>query len=61
VTAWFEETGSTDVPLYRRQAWRPHVVQHGPAIVQEYDSTTVILPGQTWFVDEFGSIVIEEA
>lgn len=61
VTAWFEETGSVEVPLYRRQPWRPGAEQRGPAIIQEYDSTTVVLPGQRWAVDEFGSIVIEES
>jgi N-methylhydantoinase A len=60
VTAWFAETGSVQVPLYRRQPWRPEASAEGPAVIQEYDSTTVILPGQTWHVDELGSIVIEE-
>lgn len=61
VTAWFEELGSAEVPLYRRQPWLPHQVIAGPAIIQEYDSTTVVLPGQQWQMDEFGSIIIEEA
>jgi len=61
VTAWFEETGETQTPLYWRKPWLPEAVQFGPAIVQEYDSTTVVLPGQKWYADEFGSIVIEEA
>lgn len=60
VKAWFEETGQVELPLFWRQPWLPHVVLEGPAIVQEYDSTTVVLPGQTWEVDEFGSIIIEE-
>jgi len=60
VAAWFEETGQVQVPLFWRQPWRTGEVLEGPAIIQEYDSTTVILPGQTWQVDEFGSIVIEE-
>ena len=60
VTAWFAETGSVEVPLYRRQPWRPDVSAEGPAVIQEYDSTTVVLPGQAWHVDELGSIVIEE-
>lgn len=60
VTAWFEDTGEIQVPLYRRQPWRTDAVQTGPAIITEYDSTTVVLPGQEWHMDEFGSIVIEE-
>jgi N-methylhydantoinase A len=60
VAAWFAETGVLDVPLYRRQPWQPDVNVAGPAIITEYDSTTVVLPGQQWHADEFGSIVIEE-
>jgi N-methylhydantoinase A len=60
VTAWFEDIGSAAVPLYRRAPWRPDEPQAGPAIIQEYDSTIVVLPGQTWHIDEFGSIIIEE-
>jgi N-methylhydantoinase A len=61
VAAWFPELGSSDIPLYQRQPWRADVVNVGPAILQEYDSTTVVLPGQTWHMDELGSIVIEES
>jgi N-methylhydantoinase A len=60
VSAWFEETGVVDVPLYERKPWQAHVISDGPAIIAEYDSTTVVLPGQQWHTDEFGSIVIEE-
>lgn len=60
VDAWFEETGETSTPLYRRQPWKPGVVAKGPAIIQEYDSTTVVLPGQEWYTDQSGSIIIKE-
>lgn len=59
VTAHFD-TGQAEVPLFRRQPWLADVILNGPAVIQEYDSTTVVLPGQTWHVDAFGSIVIEE-
>jgi N-methylhydantoinase A len=32
----------------------------GPAIVEQYDATTVVLAGQTLSVDEFGNLVIAE-
>jgi N-methylhydantoinase A len=32
----------------------------GPAIVEQYDSTTVVLAGQTLTVDEFGNLLIRE-
>jgi N-methylhydantoinase A len=60
VRAWFHETGEVDTPLYVRAPWRTGRPNPGPAILQEYDSTTVVLPGQSWHVDEFGSILIEE-
>jgi N-methylhydantoinase A len=58
---WFEETGFVETPVYERAPWAAGVVSEGPAIVDEYDSTTVILPGQRWWVDDTGSLVIEEA
>jgi N-methylhydantoinase A len=32
----------------------------GPAIVEQYDSTTVVLPGQALTVDDFGNLLIAE-
>ena len=32
----------------------------GPAIVEQYDSTTVVLAGQTLSVDDFGNLIIAE-
>jgi N-methylhydantoinase A len=61
VSAYFEDTGWIEVPLYVRAPWRPNETLDGPAIVLEYDSTTVVLPGQRWHTDDAGSIVIEEA
>jgi N-methylhydantoinase A len=61
VSAWFHGAGVVETPVYQRAPWRPAVVVQGPAIIQEYDSTTVVLPGQTWELDSLGSIVIKEA
>jgi N-methylhydantoinase A len=33
----------------------------GPAIVTEYDSTTVVYPGQRLEVDPFGNLLIHTA
>jgi N-methylhydantoinase A len=57
---WFEETGFVETPLYMRVPWQPRVPVAGPAVIDEYDSTTIVLPGQQWFTDETGSILIEE-
>jgi N-methylhydantoinase A len=57
---WFADTGYVETPVYFRAAWSPRFVQEGPAVIDEYDSTTVVLPGQRWFSDETGAIIIEE-
>jgi N-methylhydantoinase A len=57
---WFPDTGFVETPVYRREAWAPGTRLSGPAVIDEYDSTTVVLPGQTWWTDATGSILIEE-
>jgi N-methylhydantoinase A len=57
---WFEETGFTQTPVYDRQPWAPGTPLVGPAIIDEYDSTTIVLPGQRWSTDETGALIIEE-
>ena len=44
---------------YEREALRGGNRLVGPAIVNQYDSTTVIPPGVGAHVDRFGNIVIE--
>jgi len=60
--AWFRVGGSLEqVPtrFYDRTALRAGNRLEGPAIVNQYDSTTVIPPGVEAHVDRFGNIVIE--
>jgi N-methylhydantoinase A len=47
-----------DAPVYHREDLRPgnHIV--GPAIVEEYGSTTVIQPDQTAHLDRFGNLLL---
>jgi N-methylhydantoinase A/oxoprolinase/acetone carboxylase beta subunit len=57
--ALFEESGDyLDTPVYRREALRDGNVIEGPAIVEQVDSTTVILPRQRAVVDRFGLLTI---
>lgn len=56
--AHFPETGWTDAQVYRRAELRAGNVLHGPAIVEELSSTTVIWPGQRAAVDRFGNLLI---
>jgi N-methylhydantoinase A len=51
--------GLLDVPVYAREKLRPGHCFAGPAIVEQYDATTVVCPEQTARVDEFGNLIVE--
>jgi N-methylhydantoinase A len=56
---FFTETASfVDTPVYQRSDLRPGTVIDGPALVEEYASTTVILPGDRTEVGQFGDLII---
>ena len=60
--AWFLVNGALEnVPTryYEREALRAGNRLVGPAIVNQYDSTTVIPPGVEAHVDRYGNLVIE--
>ena len=48
----------TDAEVYRRSGLGWGSVVTGPAIVEQLDSTTLILPGQRAETDEFGNLMI---
>src|SRR6516165_1616993 len=50
-----------DAHVYDRAHLRGGACIKGPAIVEQYDSTTVMLAGQILTVDDFGNLVITEA
>jgi N-methylhydantoinase A len=54
-----EAGGYVDAPVYDRYALGAGSVTPGPAIVEEFDSATVIHPGFTGTVDAFGNILIK--
>ena len=56
---FFRETGWTDCPDYDRDALLAGNVIEGSAIVHEFDSSIVVLPGHRAAVDRYGDIVIE--
>ena len=49
------------VPVYRREALRTDHEIAGPAIVDQLDATTLILPGQVARVERFGGLTVEDA
>jgi len=56
---YFEESrGFAPTPIYRRERLLAGHRLTGPAIVEQMDSTTVILPGQTALVDDHANILI---
>jgi N-methylhydantoinase A len=51
--------GWHDTPVYQRDGLRWSHVIEGPALIEEYASTTVVLPGDRLTVDRFGNLIIE--
>ena len=59
---WLPETGGTaTVPVYDRERLLPGNRLTGPAIVEQMDSTTVVLPGMTARVDAYDNLILEAA
>ena len=55
---FFRETGWTDCAAYDRDVLLAGNVIAGPAIVHEFDSSIVVLPGHRATVNEYGDIVM---
>jgi N-methylhydantoinase A len=59
---WLPEAGGfVAVPVYARDRLLPGNRLAGPAIVEQMDSTTVILPGQAGRVDAYDNLILEAA
>jgi N-methylhydantoinase A len=57
-----DETGeAARCPVYDRSQLRAGHRLDGPAVVEQFDSTTLVLPGQRAEVDDLGCLVITEA
>ena len=48
-----------DVPVYERQSLRPGILLAGPAIITQYDTTTIVPPTWSVRIDTIGNLVIE--
>ncbi len=55
-----EAGGFVDCPIYDRYGLPAGASFTGPAVVEEFDSTTVVHPGFAVRVDELGNLVIEK-
>lgn len=58
---WFSADGPTPTDCYDRAALRPGHRFEGPAIVHQYDTTTVVAPAWKGRVDELGNLWLERA
>jgi N-methylhydantoinase A len=56
----FEEAeGYLDTPIFDRASLGAGAEIAGPAVIEQLDSTTVVMPGQTARVEKYGNIIIE--
>jgi N-methylhydantoinase A len=55
----FDELGRIETRLYERDRLGAGAELEGPAVVEEAAASTVVFPGQTLRVDDFGNLVIE--
>jgi len=51
--------GYVDTPVYDRSLLTPGDVFTGPAIVEQMDTTTVLLPSDACRVDEYRNLIVE--
>jgi N-methylhydantoinase A len=55
---WFESDAPVETPVYERAAFRPGNTLVGPAIIEQFDSTTVLHPGDGLRVDDARNLII---
>ena len=54
----FERGRTHPTPVFRRNELAPGQVVHGPAIVEQLDTTVVVFPGDRMLTDAWGNLVI---
>jgi N-methylhydantoinase A len=55
---WFEGTAPVETPVYHRDELPAGARFHGPAIIEQLDSTTIVPPGVATEVDRFLNIIM---
>jgi N-methylhydantoinase A len=58
---WFAASGAVDAPFLERSTLAPGMVLEGPAVITQFDATTLLPPGSRLRVEESGSLLIEVA
>ena len=59
-SVFFSSVGWTETETYERSGLAAGDRIVGPAIVEEWSSTTIVPPGQVLTVDRFGNLIIRE-
>ena len=58
---YFQECkGYVKCPIYKKQEMLSGITIHGPSIIEQMDSTTVVLPGWNAEITETGAIIIKQ-
>jgi N-methylhydantoinase A len=56
---FFESSADfVETPVYDRARLRADDALDGPAVIEEFDSTSLVLPGQSARIDRFGNILV---
>lgn len=58
---WFEAEEAENTPIYRRVDLAPGCRIEGPAVIDQFDATTLVYPGDVARVDESLSLILELA
>lgn len=56
---WFEADSPVQTPVFDRTSLRPGHGFAGPAVIEQLDATTLVLPGDSLCVDAAGNLLIE--
>lgn len=56
---WFDENKAIETPIYQRENLPVDFVLHGPAIIEQFDTTTVVPPGAVLTVDDALNLILE--
>ncbi|NNL86154.1 MAG: hydantoinase/oxoprolinase family protein [Myxococcales bacterium] len=59
-SVYFPQTGMVTCPRYTREALKPGNEIEGPAIIEQYDSTTVVNPEWRGRIDPWGTLVLHK-
>ncbi|MEK6155458.1 hydantoinase/oxoprolinase family protein [Flavobacteriaceae bacterium 3-367] len=54
----FDDLGKHDTPFYRRELLAPNMMLHGPAVIAETATTTVVTPLHEVRVDAYGNLIL---